>query len=74
MKAVSSLLSFGLRSTKDDSFALWALAVLLGSTDPSFSMFRGDLVPVSILRDSVRSNQVGWNSAKQTMVQTTVMV
>ena len=63
----SSSLSFGPRSTEDGSFASRALAVLSGSTDPSCSVFRGDLVPASILRDSVRSNQVGTNSTEQTI-------
>ena len=64
---LSSPLTFGPRSTEDGSLALRALAVLSGSTDPSCSVFRGNLVPVSILRDDIRSNQVGSNPAEQTI-------
>ena len=60
-------LTFVPRSTEDGSLALRALAVLSGSTDPSCSVFRGDLVPVSIFKNDIRSNQVGSNPAEQTI-------
>ena len=63
----SSPLSFGPQSQYDGSLASRALGVFSGSIDPSCSMFRGDLVPASILRDSVHSNQVGTNSTEQTI-------
>ena len=50
-----------------DAQALRELAVLSGSTNPSCSVFRGDLMPALILRDSIRSNQVGSNSVEHTI-------
>ena len=47
--------------------ALWALAVLSGSTDPSYNMLRGDLVSVSNLKDSLCSNLANSNSVEWTI-------
>ena len=50
---------------EDGSLASQVLAVLSVCTDPPCNMLREDLVPVSILRDSLCSNLVGSNSAEQ---------
>ena len=64
-KVVVSPILLRPRSIEDSSLVSRVLAALLDSTDPSFNKLRGYLVPVSILRDSLSSDQVGSKLVEQ---------